>query len=400
MKRSIKISNEEKAILICCSVNVNDFMKEFKELTNDTFNWDKFIDLAVKNGIPALVYSKIKNYDFIPSDFLTRFKEYYYYNLSKNMNLLIKSGKLLKELEEKNIKAIVLKGLSLVNKGYKDIALRQMGDLDLYIRKSDVEQALQIAYKHGFIHEMPTASKLNPKLDFIHAKHLPALHNGEFYLEIHTELFPNMGKLEEKAWETVIKNKLKEVDYYELIPEIYIVYLLYHLNSHIRGNDFHIKLLYDVAILIQSSIDTLNWEQLINSLQKTEDYDRNISHLKFIQAFMSVDIPENIFVLDDNAIFFDWKQYIMYLNAGKKNDDILKSKWNTFKQVKGLRNNLIFIGSFLFPSIKFMKLRYQVKNNGWLLFYYVYRPINFVFKMVLLPFRKILKMFKKWYNNI
>jgi len=115
-------------------------------------------------------------------------KERYLFTWSENQRFYHGVLPLLRALEHAGIDAIVLKGLALIARFYRDPGLRPMADVDVLVPPSDVERASELAVSLGW----HPRHRLTPA--FLRAKHAgPFDHPTGVACDIHWRVFEEAG---------------------------------------------------------------------------------------------------------------------------------------------------------------------------------------------------------------
>jgi len=166
----MNLSKEDELIFAAVKLNISNNEKYFIEnAINKITNWAYFIELAIINGVSPILYKNfliLNNFNAIPQDIINKLKEAYYKTLRYNIVLHEQFSEIIKIFNENKIDSIALKGLYLAETIYEDIGLRQMSDIDLLIKKQDIEKACNLLIQNGF-----TDINLKLKRDFHLNKH-------------------------------------------------------------------------------------------------------------------------------------------------------------------------------------------------------------------------------------
>jgi hypothetical protein len=209
------------------------------------------------------------------------------------------------------IKHILLKGMALEYTIYGARGLRQMNDNDILIKYEEAGEAWSQLQKNGFTHDTPK-SPLHLKIMRDISYHLPVLKKDGYSIEIHTNLFDyktnrEMGyyDLFEKSAEIKVDNKKAFV----LPEEIHLKYLISHFVRHNRSGDSQIRLYGDILMLSPG---------------------------------IRVEFPEQ-FILNPDQ---------------KGKTEFRKATYKAKLNFMHPRYRLLFVLGDLFPSIKWMKMRY------------------------------------------
>jgi len=220
-------------IIECCktdkdNTNIEKFLPSIQ-------NWEEFINLAFSHGVFPLVYHSLKAYDkLIPNDILKSMKTYNRNIAQQNMLMSVELIKVMKLLEENNIKAIAFKGPTLAQMAYGDISLRQFSDLDILIAQEDILKAYNLLStfsttetKYEYLQNDLYMDKLND-ITFIH-------NTNNILIELHWNLFQKQFS-DTFSFSDILKTKqdlqIQHHTFSIFSHEILLVYLCMHGSKH------------------------------------------------------------------------------------------------------------------------------------------------------------------------
>jgi hypothetical protein len=116
-----------------------------------TLPWDRIADLAERHLLSPLLYSRIKKTGLkIEPEIEDKLHDYYINAAKRNLILFHELDNILYELTKRDITVVIVKGAWLATQVYENKALRQMGDVDLWIRKSQLESAREALAALGY----------------------------------------------------------------------------------------------------------------------------------------------------------------------------------------------------------------------------------------------------------
>ena len=115
-------------------------------------DWDGFLALARRHRLGPLIYRRLREAGagLAPPGVEAEFQSLYFLSLRRNHLLLRELAGIASRLRSAGIEAVAYKGPLLARMIYGDIALRESLDLDLLIRKRDVEAAHQALRDLGY----------------------------------------------------------------------------------------------------------------------------------------------------------------------------------------------------------------------------------------------------------
>jgi hypothetical protein len=129
-----------------------------KSLQTISFDWDSILQSGTRHGIAPLLYrtlSRIDDDSAVPPEVRATLRTAYYNNIARNMLLYQELRTVLKAFNVANIDVIVLKGAFLAELVYENIGLRAIGDIDLLVKREDLEKVKQELIQLGY-HALPT----------------------------------------------------------------------------------------------------------------------------------------------------------------------------------------------------------------------------------------------------
>ncbi len=228
-----------------------------------------FVESAFRQGVSTLLYSRFRKLsllDLFPSALSGKLQSAYlgyaaritglYYDLEQVGNVFDREG----------IEWIVLKGAHLAGTVYENPAQRIMCDIDLLVKKRDVERAGNLLVSKGF----GTPDFVTPgeeHCDISPSHHVkPLLNKRRTCIELHFALAktatkapipPDCDTLFEHAEWMQLNNTRARV----LCPEDLLIHLALHLVKH--RFDQRLKALYDIHAVLVTYRDRIGWETLL-----------------------------------------------------------------------------------------------------------------------------------------
>lgn len=105
-------------------------------LMDRDFNQDRLIDMAVREGVAGLLYKNLIRAEvlgYLEHQHIEQLQSSYYLTVRFNLKLIYDLNEVLRHLNKKNIKVVLLQGIHLLQQIYKDIGLRPLTDIDLWV---------------------------------------------------------------------------------------------------------------------------------------------------------------------------------------------------------------------------------------------------------------------------
>jgi hypothetical protein len=130
-------SIEYQILLAASDVNPDDDKKDkLLDLISQEVDPDRLIDMAVREGVAGLLYKSLKKQGvlgYLGSQHIQQLQSLYYNTVRFNIKLMHDLKGILQQLNQNNIRAVLLQGIPLLQQIYKDIGLRPLTDIDLWV---------------------------------------------------------------------------------------------------------------------------------------------------------------------------------------------------------------------------------------------------------------------------
>jgi len=296
------------------------------------------------------------------------------------MLMLAELINIVKLLEENNVETISFKGPLLSQMIYGDITLRQYVDLDILIKKENLELASNILLKNNYkeLFQFPEYQKENLKT-IGHDITLINKSNG-INVELHwtlssSEFFIDLEKL--NYYKNTKYFRLKNRDIRTLSNETHFIYLCIHGNKHLWER---IEWLVDLTLFIKK--ENLDFKEILELSEKIDAERVVLSSLAICKHFFGINLPlyiEEKINKDLNSII---RKYIKKLsndfskeNQNKHTKQISYIQWYI---LKSFSNRLKYLKAFFLPTEKdYMELSIKKKFH---FIYFFLRPLNILFR--------------------
>lgn len=140
------ISPELKLLLV--AGNPTHFLSKIKWPDLD---WQRVEDLANWHQIQALLYQQIRHRPEVSVQFQKSMRDDATSKAVGNMMLMKESVKLMRRLQEGGVEGFLMKGALWATLYYDEIGLREFGDIDFFINKTDVGRSVVVMEKAGYV---------------------------------------------------------------------------------------------------------------------------------------------------------------------------------------------------------------------------------------------------------
>ena len=290
-------------MLDCSCVDLSeDELRQVRTLAGPSVDWKALIRLAEDHGTSSLLYRNLARAGGVPPAELELLRQSYERNVHKSLFLARELVRILDCLDAIGIEAIPYKGVVLSEVNYGDLAMRQAGDMDLFVRKQDVGCARDAVRELGYISRSPIPE--DAEKDYIASGYECAFDSpaGKNLLELQWALQPrfyavdfDMDGLFARARKVTVAGRSVNTP----SAEDNLLILSVHAAKHVWAR---IIWLCDVAQLLKR--EKVNWDEVQAHARKF-GIDR-ILHVTLLVAnrFLATAIPsqlENKIVADRSA---------------------------------------------------------------------------------------------------
>jgi hypothetical protein len=195
-------------------------------------DWERIIGLAQKTGVAPVLFAALKAKDVTPPPApAERIRKIYLASAARNTRIFHEVGKILRALQAANIPVIPLKGVWLAEAAYRNIALRGMGDVDLWVPRSQLDAARQVMVSLGYS-SRSKADRPQALQDAL-AGETQMFKTGAPMVELHWNVFPgewlrHTARIDEQViWQRTLPHQSENVR--QLSPEDAIIHICIHL---------------------------------------------------------------------------------------------------------------------------------------------------------------------------
>lgn len=289
--------------------------------------------------------------------------------VKQNMLMSADLIKVMKIFEENNIEAISFKGPILSFMVYGDIALRQYTDLDILIKKNDINKIIKLFNNYGFTSTNSNEVSVN---DF---NVISFFTKSGTFLEIHSEVISNNYGIkintEEMFFTSYKKQLFKNYNINIFDMEENLVYLSIHASKHLYER---LSWICDIDRFINNYQDEINWNKVMEiskslhverMLLLTLSLSKQLFHTKLNKYILTL-------IMEDTEICkfkFDFS-----LDKRTYLDDF----FILLKMRSSISDKMRFIfSSLFFPQLEDFKL---IKLKGLFKIFYIFiRPLRLFF---------------------
>jgi hypothetical protein len=224
--------------------------------------WEALLVTARRFAVEPVLFHQLKPHypdPQIPIHLQDRLRSVFYNSAARNMRLFRQLEQILNIFAGEGVSVILLKGAHLASCIYDNLALRPMIDIDLLVKKGDLQRAHQLLIDDGY-------STAGDSLVFSH-KHLSTYSKqNAIYLEIHFNVAkpPVSDRFNiDELWDRAQRIDLQGMEALTLSPEDLLLHLCIHTSIDNGFNNGVIPY-FDIAHTADHYKDQLDWELLWN----------------------------------------------------------------------------------------------------------------------------------------
>ena len=313
---SVITTRPENELLVCAARRSldDDLAARMTALVDGELDWNYLRDKATQQGMMPLLYRHLNSVcpQSVPTPILDSMKEESIANSQTCLYLFSELRKLLRLLDQNGITAVAFKGPVLSVAVYRDIALRQAGDLDILIEPGAFRPARDLLSSAGY--------RLHPPLtESQQASHLRShceiqfLSNGLSVVDLHWGLSPKSFHFALDPNHVIDRSKNISIQGTSLLTfsnEDTILYLCYHGSKHYWSR---LEWISSLAEFIRSNED-IDWPIVIARANAARGRHMLTLGLMLGRELGDVDIPDS--VLSCGEDFDSLREYAAEIQRG------------------------------------------------------------------------------------
>jgi len=301
---NIELNNDLKFLIACCQTEPSEDDKKFilshlSQVTNyecpvGKYPWATLITTAAQHGILPLVYKTLKKRyaDHLPEQLLVDLKSSYTQIAQRNILMSAELIRIVKLLENNDIKTLAFKGPTLAQMVFGDITLRQFGDLDFLIKKKDLQKVTKLFRDQGY-KPLLELTKVQENTWYKYAKDMSFIHPKKgLHVEMHWLLLDNDYPLQvdlDAIWEQPQDVNLNGRQIQTFSTESLLIYLCIHGSKHLWERIGWVK---DIDQMIRTQ--TIDWNRIIPELKKSGFERMVFLGLYLSQKLFQTHLPDSI----------------------------------------------------------------------------------------------------------
>jgi len=229
---------------------------------------DRLLEFAARHGLTTLLYWHVDHcYPDLQAAWFQHLHRSFENAVRSNLNLTAELRRLQSRLADVGVRVLAYKGPALAHGLYGHIGLRDSEDLDLLVRRSDLERASECMVAAGYVPEYDLAGDALARY-LAHSCERNFIDPASGVLvELHWQIVPpslNIHFAEEDLWENAQSLEFNGVSCFVPAPEILLLALCVHGTKHMWQR---LIWLVDVAELTHPD-RPLDWERVLSLAAK------------------------------------------------------------------------------------------------------------------------------------
>ena len=292
------ISRPEHLLLLCVArrrLEPCDVTK-IHSLLESQIDWDYLINLARDHGVLPLLSKHLNetSRELLPPKVISTLKRESVTNTQSVLHLVAKTLKANRGFTENGIDCAIFKGALLAEMAYGEVGLRQAGDIDILIHRSQFAQARQVLESLGYeMYPQLNAAQLSSHLSF-HCE-LQFLRDDWFtVVDLHWTLTPQSFAFGMQGDEVLSRLRTMPFAGGEVktfATEDLVLYLAIHGAKHLWRRLEWISSLAEVAKPVEESA----WDMIVERALKVRAAKILALGLHLVEALFSQSVPTELF---------------------------------------------------------------------------------------------------------
>jgi len=237
-----------------------------KSISSSKINWLRLKNLLLYHEMAHFLYIILKDSSGVPEEYVDTLKHVYFQQLAQYMRLSEELAIIIKVARENNVPVIPIKGFSYPQYYYERFGFRPLVDIDLLIKKADLEKGIRLLEELGYKKYLLGATEDYWRKKQYHLEFIKVKDTQKIILELHWALDyerKNRNILPD-LWGHLKKISVKDDGFSVMSPEDTLISLALHQRRF--GKMLNLKYVFDVGILLRQ--ESLDWNYIINAAQE------------------------------------------------------------------------------------------------------------------------------------
>ncbi len=368
----------EDMLLLDCLGQDSDSIVASKLERLSISDWNGVIDQSKWHSVTPLLYHLVRKlglYEIIPSVAAERLREIYLRSAGRSIRQFYELSIVLNVLNSNSIPVIVLKGAHLAEIVYDNIALRPMYDLDIMVKKADLQRVEEELLKLGY-----DAHRDNIRKHEGHYHSVFVSSCGGSNVEVHWHIHrpSSLYNIDVNGlWERARPVEFSGESALVLSYEDSLLYQCVHTCKHLfllAGMLF----LNDISKTIIYYRDRMDWDKVIDLSHKWNVSNSVYLALLLAKELLAAEVPEDSLAnIRPNGLHPGVLEGAKdYLFVGRSDTPSLSANVAVLRRSGRLSDNINVFMRGLFPSPKDMAQRYSISPGSLKVYYYYLKRLR------------------------
>jgi hypothetical protein len=295
------LSREDTLILLCCRIKPDAQQRmTIDDLLAQHLDWEYILTIARRHGIANLLYNNIidrENKSCVPPSIFDRLEKSYHSAAYSNLLFLKEYKDIAHVFNAEQVALLPLKGIDFIKTVYPNIALRTSNDIDILVKKADLNRAKDILLGLGYV-QIKTGHTATETFHWVFSRTVAA---ASVFVELHWDLDIPQSPFKvsvDDFWSRAEIVTSGGTWFYRLSLEDSILFTAFHiLRAPLAGDTrgiISLRGVVDVSEMIKKYGDRINWDAIINRAQQYHVERPVLLVLYLIEEFLHVQVKEDI----------------------------------------------------------------------------------------------------------
>jgi hypothetical protein len=289
-KASTVSDRPEVELLLCCARTRIEpkTAARIRTLLQEDIDWTYLIQTAFQQRVMPLLYQSLSTTcpEAVPEAILSQLRNHSHSNAFRNLSLTKELLLLLNLFESNGIKAIPFKGPILAAWVYRNLALRQFGDLDILVSRRDYLKTKNLLISQGY-YELPL--NLNWEAQMVHEK-------SGVNVDLHWGITPIERPFKfnfERLWSRLEPVSLAGTTVKSLSSEDLLLILCVQIARNCWEQNEQLSQICDISELLRVH-PAMDWEHVIKEASKLGGKRMLFFGLLLASSLLGTALPKEI----------------------------------------------------------------------------------------------------------
>jgi hypothetical protein len=361
-------------------------------------DWENIVNLSKRQGLTPILYKRLKEISDrfeIPAEIIEITKNYYLSNIVRNVRIQHNLGRILKLFNETGIEAIVLKGAYLSEAVYGNIALRTMSDIDILVKSSDISQAEQLILSLGYITHSQNRQIGNKHFVYERPHDSTPL---ELHWHIVTPVIPVNINIQD-IWDRACQTEVKGIRRLVQSPEDLLIHICFHAAFTHTFNQFGLRSLWDVKVILKHFAGRLNWEQVRETASDWRVGKSVYFTLVIAEEVLNMRMPDGVLKIFRDSCSIEVNKVLLleaeHIRTAIEQIQCTDLEFNRNLSLFWCSENIVGSARILLkriiPSVSEMRKMYSLKSHTVIVYLYYFTRVWSLFRRYWKTFTLLLR---------